>query len=137
MLACVGPFVQYLIRPLYSPSSILYPRPPPPTTSQVLSRLTIRNINAFTSDDFQVLGSLRRLRYLKLGGCRGVTDVTIEKGICHLKELALLDIARSRITDYGAKLLAMHLPLLESVNLYGCEHITTEYVLERRKTWAI
>ena len=90
----------------------------------VLSRLTIRNVNALTDEDFAFLGKLQRLRVLKLGGCRGVTDDTVTGGISRCEELEELDLATSQVTDAGLAVLSRALPRLTIVNLYGCESVT-------------
>lgn len=61
-----------------------------------------------SESDIQVIGNLKMLRVLAIGGCN-VNDKSIEP-ICNLPNLEYLYLSRSKITDEGVRLLQAALP---------------------------
>ncbi|KAJ9586670.1 hypothetical protein L9F63_019708, partial [Diploptera punctata] len=72
------------------------------------------------------------LKTLSLGWCLEVTDAGILKLICNCKKLQILELDGVwRITGIGyLDLVPTHLPLLKRLNLYECDFIPPELLLE-------
>jgi hypothetical protein len=94
-----------------------------------LNKIFLRNMDDISDREAIQLFVGKPLKKISIGGCRMLTDETI-RTICKVKILQHLNIACSKVTDTGLRLMAEELTGLISLDLYGCQNITANGIRE-------